>query len=125
MNCSCDHLLESLAIHAITPLFKETLEDLIVFSSSSSSSFSSDDSETEKIIHIMKIVASTLYLDNWEPIWKSGAILDLCLNVYKPTRLKVFQKFARMSPKSFDLLVQSLENKEIFPKQFCPQTNSY
>ena len=113
MDCSCNHLLESLAIHAIALLFNETLEDLIAFSFSSSS-FSSDDSETEEIIHIMKVIASTRYLDNQEPIQKSGAILDLCLNVYKLTRPKEFRKFAQMSPKSFYFLVQSLENEKIF-----------
>ena len=115
MDCSRDHLLESLAIHAIAPIFNKTLEDFIAFSSSSSSSSSSfDDSETEKIIYIMKVVASIRYLDNRKPIQKSKAILDLYLNTYKLIRPKEFGKFARMSLKSFDLLIQSLENKEIF-----------
>ena len=105
IDCNYDHLLESLAIHAIAPLFNETLEDLIAFSFSFSSFSLSDDSETEKIIYIMRFVASTRYFDIWELIQKSRAILNLCLNVYKLTRSKEFWKFARMSFKSFDLLV--------------------
>ena len=114
MDCSCDHLLESLAIHAIAPLFNKIVEDLITFLSSSSSSSSSDDSETEEIIHIMKIIGSMRYLDNREPIQKLSAILDLCLNVDKSTRPKEFRKFAQMNPTSFDLLVHNLKNEEIF-----------
>lgn len=68
MDCSRDHLLESLAVHAIAPLFNEIVEDLIAFLSSSSSSSSSDDSKTEEIIHIMKVIGSTRYLENHEPI---------------------------------------------------------
>lgn len=94
MNCSCNHLLENLVIHAIALLFNKIVEDFITFLSSFFSSSLSDDSETEEIIHIMKVIGSTRYLDNHELIQKLSAILDLCLNMYKLTWLKEFQKFA-------------------------------
>ena len=94
MNYSCNHLLESLAIHAIVLLFNKIVKDLITFLFSFFSSSLSDDSETEEIIHIMKVIRSTHYLDNCELIQKLGTILDLCLNMYKSTWPKKFQKFA-------------------------------
>lgn len=114
MNCSCNHLLESLAIHAIAPLFNKIVKDFITFLSSFFSSSLSDDSETEEIVHIMKVIESMHYLDNRELIQKLGAILDLCLNMYKSTWPKEFQKFAWMNLTLFNLLVHNLENEEIF-----------
>lgn len=62
----------------------------------------------------MDIVHSTQYLEHCQPIKKFGAILNLCLKVYKSTRPKQFQKCAWMEPEAFNTLVQSLENEDIF-----------
>ena len=81
MESTRDELLECLSIHAIAPLFNETMEDLVAdssFSSSSSSSSSDYDDETDQIIHIADVVSSTRYLEPRRPIKRSGAILDLC-----------------------------------------------
>ena len=115
MDCNCDKLFECWSLHAIAPLFNETMKDLIASSSSSSSSFSSnDDNETAQIIHVMDIVHSTQYLEHCQSIKKFGAILNLCLKVYKSMRPKQFQKCAQMEPEAFDTLIQSLENEDIF-----------
>lgn len=114
---SRDQFLECLGVHAIAPLFNETMDDLIASSSDSSSSASSssdEEDETAQIINAIDTVSSTRYLEHRRPIPKSGAILDLCLKVYRPTRPKQFRKFARMEPEAFDVLVQALENEDIF-----------
>lgn len=93
MDCSRDQLLESLSLHAIAPLFNETLEDFIASSSSFSSDLSSDfdfDNETTQILDIINVVQSTRYLEYRQPLEKLGAFLDFCLNAYKSTRPKKF-----------------------------------
>ena len=118
MECTRNQLLECLGTHDIAHLFNETIDDLVAssssFSSSSSSFSDNDDDETTLLIQAMDVISSTQYLQPRQPLCKSNATLDLCLQVYKTTRPKQFRKFARIEPEAFDVLVQSLENKYIF-----------
>ena len=92
-DCTRNQLLESFCIHAIAILFNKTMEDFLDSSSSSSSlssSFSFSKDETTKILDIIDVVSSTRYFEYCQPLKKSNAILNLCLNVYKSTWPKEF-----------------------------------
>ena len=109
----------------IAILFNETIDDLVTSSSSSSSLLlpsSNNDDETTLLIQAIDIISFTQYLQPCQSFHKSNTILDFCLQVYKTTRPKQFCKFARMEPEAFDVLVQSLENKNIF---YNNSTNFY
>ena len=114
MDCSRNELLENLSYYAIAPLFNKAVQELINSSSSSSSDSDSDDDETNMILNIMDFVDSTRDFDLDQPLDKSGALLEFCLRLYKPTFPERFRKYARMDPNTFDILVWTLENEETF-----------
>lgn len=81
---SRDELLEHLSDYAIAPLFNKVVQELVDSSSSSSSDSDSDD-ETNMILGIMDFVDSTRDIDLDQPLDESGALLEFCLRLYKPT----------------------------------------
>ena len=75
-------ILEAIGIHLITPLFTETLLDIIKNTSSSSSTSSSSDGELQAyLLSAIQIIETTRYLIPRENFPKSTAVIDICLNI--------------------------------------------
>lgn len=99
-------VLETIGTYLVTPLFTESLLDIINTSSSSSSSSSSDEELQTYLLSALHYIKTTRYLYPREIFPKSTAVIDICLNINRYERPREFRKYARMSPYLFGLLVQ-------------------
>lgn len=105
----------AIGIHLITPLFTETLLDIIKNTSSSSSTSSSSDEELQAyLFSTIHTIGTTRYFIPREIFPTTTAVIDICLNINKYKRPREFRRYARMSPHLFTLLVQKLEAQPVF-----------
>jgi hypothetical protein len=115
-----EQLIEGLTIQAASPVFFDALETMMEMSdtsweSSSSSSSSSDDRDRQpKALHILEAVLQNRYIEPRKSIPREAAIIDLCLTVYRFNFPKEFRRYARMDPATFDRLVASIADADVF-----------
>ena len=108
-------VLEVIGTYLTTPLFTESLLDIIKNTSSGSSlSFSSDEKLQTYLLSALHHIETTQYLYLREIFPKSTAVIDICLNINRYKRPREFRRYARMSPYLFGLLVQQLETQPVF-----------
>ena len=108
-------VLVAIGTHLITPLFTTTLLAIIKNTSSSSSTSSSSDEELQNYFcSAIHQIETTRYLILREIFPKSTTIIDICLNINRYKRSREFRRYARMSPFTFNLLVQKLETEPVF-----------
>ena len=87
---SCTEGIEAIGTYLITPLFTESLLDIIKNTSSSSSSSSSNGELQTYLLSALHHIKTTRYLYYREISPKSTALIDICLNINRYKRPREF-----------------------------------